>query len=137
MGSGNGRQGAERPQELGRLFEERLNAGDVEGLLALYEPEAVLHFPAGNLSSGKDAIRAAYEQTLAARPSVKLQPEGALEAGDPRPPDGALDDAAHRTRRSARHPERQDRRGRPPPGERDLALGHRRPHGGRSLSQLT
>ena len=31
-----------RPEDLGTFFLERANAGDVEGLVALYEPEAVL-----------------------------------------------------------------------------------------------
>ena len=33
---------AAQPEDLGRLFLERANAGDVEGLVALYEPGAVL-----------------------------------------------------------------------------------------------
>jgi hypothetical protein len=33
---------ARRPEDLGTFFLERANAGDVEGLVALYEPEAVL-----------------------------------------------------------------------------------------------
>ncbi|WP_192809216.1 hypothetical protein [Actinomadura montaniterrae] len=30
------------PDDLSRLVVERLNAGDVDGLVALYEPDAVL-----------------------------------------------------------------------------------------------
>lgn len=30
------------PEDLARLFVSRANAGDVEGLVALYEPDAVL-----------------------------------------------------------------------------------------------
>ena len=33
---------AAQPEDLGTLFLERANAGDVEGLVALYEPGAVL-----------------------------------------------------------------------------------------------
>ncbi len=33
---------AKEPGDLARLFHARANAGDVEGLVALYEPEAVL-----------------------------------------------------------------------------------------------
>ena len=36
------REPAAQPEDLGRYFLERANAGDVEGLVALYEPEAVL-----------------------------------------------------------------------------------------------
>ena len=38
-------QQAARPEDLSRLFVERANAGDVDGLVALYEPDAVLAFP--------------------------------------------------------------------------------------------
>ena len=51
------------------MFLERANAGDVEGLVALYEPGAVLAFPPGQLSIGSGAIREAYEKLLAGRPT--------------------------------------------------------------------
>jgi uncharacterized protein (TIGR02246 family) len=82
MSQESGSQRAQQPQDLGRLLETRINAGDLEGLLALYEPSAVLHFPPGNVATGTDAIRAAYEQALAGKPHISLQPKTALEAGD-------------------------------------------------------
>ncbi len=63
------RQRAAEPEHLSRFFLERANAGDVEGLVVLYEPGAVLAFPPGQLSIGSDAIRAAYENLLADRPT--------------------------------------------------------------------
>jgi ketosteroid isomerase-like protein len=60
---------AAQPEDLGRLFLERANAGDVEGLVALYEPGAVLAFPAGRLTAGHEAIRTVYAELLADRPS--------------------------------------------------------------------
>ena len=45
---------AAQPEDLGALFLERANAGDVEGLVALYEPGAVLAFPAGRLATGHE-----------------------------------------------------------------------------------
>ena len=62
-------QRATEPEDLSRLFLERANAGDVEGLVALYEPGAVLAFPPGQLSIGSGAIREAYEKLLAGRPT--------------------------------------------------------------------
>ncbi|MGH3757802.1 hypothetical protein [Actinophytocola sp.] len=38
-------QPATTPDDLAHLFAERANAGDAAGLVALYEPEAVLAFP--------------------------------------------------------------------------------------------
>ena len=37
---------AMRPEDVTRLVAERLNAGDAAGAAALYEPEAVLAYPA-------------------------------------------------------------------------------------------
>lgn len=36
------RERAAEPEDLGRLFLERANTGDVDGLVALYEPDAVV-----------------------------------------------------------------------------------------------
>lgn len=63
-----GRERAEQPEDLARFFVERANAGDAEGLAALYEPDAVLAFPPGQVTVGGEAIRAAYEQLLAPKP---------------------------------------------------------------------
>jgi ketosteroid isomerase-like protein len=74
---------ARTPEDLPRLFVERANAGDLEGLVALYEPEAVLRFPAGNLARGQAAIRAVYAELLASRPH--FQPgriQETLRSGD-------------------------------------------------------
>ena len=60
---------ATQPEDLGRYFLERANAGDVEGLVALYEPGAVLASPSGRLAAGHDEIRRVYAELLADRPS--------------------------------------------------------------------
>jgi uncharacterized protein (TIGR02246 family) len=55
---------------------ERANAGDAEGLAALYEPDAVLGYPPGQVTVGREAIRAVYERLLAQVPH--FEPEEAL-----------------------------------------------------------
>jgi ketosteroid isomerase-like protein len=60
---------AVEPDDLGRFFVERANAGDVEGLVALYEPEAVLAFPPGTLAVGHEQIRKVYAELLRNRPT--------------------------------------------------------------------
>jgi ketosteroid isomerase-like protein len=60
---------AAQPEDLGRFFLERANAGDVEGLVALYEPDAVLAFPPGQLTAGHEQIRKVYAELLADKPS--------------------------------------------------------------------
>ena len=52
---------AREPEDLARLFVERVNAVDAAGLAELYEPEAVLGFPPGKVTVGRDAIRAVCE----------------------------------------------------------------------------
>jgi len=54
---------AHKPEDLARLFIERANAGDVEGLVALYEPDAVLAV-GEPVASGHDQIRAFYTRLL-------------------------------------------------------------------------
>lgn len=60
------RDAAEAPEDLADLFNRRANAGDVEGLVALYEPDAVL--AAGRIvATGQAEIRAFYADLLARR----------------------------------------------------------------------
>ena len=49
---------ARTPEDLTRLFVERANAGDAGGIADLYEPEAVMAYPPGGVTVGRDAIRA-------------------------------------------------------------------------------
>ncbi|MEV6673622.1 nuclear transport factor 2 family protein [Streptomyces sp. NPDC051162] len=62
------REPARTPEDLARLFVERANAGDAEGLAALYAPDAVLAFPPGTATVGREAIRAVCERMPAHAP---------------------------------------------------------------------
>lgn len=76
-------QPAMEPEDLARFFVERANAGDVEGLVALYEPSATLATGGGKMAVGSDQIRRFYTAFLANRP--KLRPvvqSPALRNGD-------------------------------------------------------
>lgn len=68
-----GREQAMQPEDLTRLFVERANAGDAEGLAALYEPDAVLAFPPGHMTVGREAIRAVFEQMVAQVPHFEAE----------------------------------------------------------------
>jgi ketosteroid isomerase-like protein len=65
-----------KPEDLTRLFVECANAGDATGIAALYEEHAVMAYPPGGLTEGRDAIRALWENVLASRPH--FEPEEAL-----------------------------------------------------------
>ncbi len=59
------RERATQPEELSRLIVERLNAADVDGLVALYEPDAVLALPDGQVATGAQEIRKTYQRLVA------------------------------------------------------------------------
>jgi uncharacterized protein (TIGR02246 family) len=56
---------AASPEDLTRLFVARANAGDADGLAALYEDDAVLAYPPGETTTGRQAIREVFVQMLA------------------------------------------------------------------------
>jgi uncharacterized protein (TIGR02246 family) len=74
---------AMRPEDITRLFVERSNAGDAAGVAALYEEDAVLAYPPGSQTVGRDAIRALWEKVLEARPHFEPEePLPTLVSGD-------------------------------------------------------
>jgi ketosteroid isomerase-like protein len=68
------RERAQTPEDLTRLFVERGNAADAEGAAALYEPDAVLAYPPGDFTVGRDAIQALFEKMFASRPHFEPEP---------------------------------------------------------------
>jgi len=77
------RQTAQQPEDLTRLFVERANQGDAEGVAALYEQDAVMAYPPGKVTAGRDAIRQLWEQVLAGRPHFSPEtPLPTLITGD-------------------------------------------------------
>jgi uncharacterized protein (TIGR02246 family) len=65
---------AMRPEDITRLFVERSNAGDAAGVAALYEDDAVMAYPPGGQTVGREAIRALWEKVLANRPHFEPEP---------------------------------------------------------------
>ena len=63
---------AKDPNDLEQYFVERANAGDVEGLVALYEPNAIVTNGDGEIAVGLNQIREFFIRFLADRP--KLDP---------------------------------------------------------------
>jgi ketosteroid isomerase-like protein len=54
------------PQDLERLLVSRENAGDVDGMTALYEPQAVLDSGDGQPICGRERIREFYSELVTA-----------------------------------------------------------------------
>lgn len=55
---------ARHPDQIGPLFVQRANAGDVDGIVALYEPDAVLATGQGSVAQGEAEIRQFYRDLL-------------------------------------------------------------------------
>jgi uncharacterized protein (TIGR02246 family) len=74
---------AKVPNDLEKLFVERANAGDVEGLVALYEPDAIVAYGAGEVAIGQEQIRDFFVKFLANRPQLEPSIQAAaLCSGD-------------------------------------------------------
>ncbi len=61
---------AKEPNDLERFFVERANIGNVEGLVALYESNAILACGDGEVVVGLDHIRKFLISFLASRPQL-------------------------------------------------------------------
>jgi ketosteroid isomerase-like protein len=77
-----GRARARQPEDLDRLFLERAQARDVEGVVALYAPDAVFSAPSGDLICGTAALRAFYTSLLADPPEFTGTVNPAVRHGD-------------------------------------------------------
>jgi ketosteroid isomerase-like protein len=65
---------ARQPEDLSRLFVARANDRDADGIAALYEPGAVMAYPPGAETTGREAIRALWEKVLANAPRFEPEP---------------------------------------------------------------
>lgn len=82
------------PQDLERLFIVRQWAGDLDGMLALYEPNAIVEVDDGQVLRGKEAIRSYFGRVISSGKKYrKGEQRPALITGDlaltsTRSPDG-------------------------------------------------
>jgi uncharacterized protein (TIGR02246 family) len=70
------------PEALMRTFTDRVHAGDLDGLVALYEPTAVFEPRPGVVVEGREAIRQALGDLLALRPTMVAETVEILQADD-------------------------------------------------------
>ncbi len=95
------------PQDLERLLVARKHAGNVDGMVALFEPDAVVDVGEGPLIRGEDEIRRCFEELRAEgrRFDVGVQ-QDAVVSGDlaltsTRSPDGSVTAEVARRSRTA------------------------------------
>jgi uncharacterized protein (TIGR02246 family) len=73
---------AHSPADAVRLVSERISARDVDGALALYEPDAAFTPQPGQVVTGRDAIRTALEGFASLSPRLDGQVERVVESGE-------------------------------------------------------
>lgn len=73
---------ASTPEIAHREFEERFNAGDLAGLLALYEQPAVFVRGPEDYVSTREALQASLEAFLATKGKITLQTRYAVQCGE-------------------------------------------------------
>jgi ketosteroid isomerase-like protein len=71
-----------KPAQVDELFAEAFNAGDVDALLALYEPDAPLVAHTGDVLSDPPSRRAYAEGFFAISPKIKLTTAKIIENGN-------------------------------------------------------
>jgi uncharacterized protein (TIGR02246 family) len=73
---------ATEPEQMHGLFEQAFNAGDIDALMALYEPDAALVPQPGAIAEGPDAIRESLRWFLDRRGQISLDTKLVLRVGD-------------------------------------------------------
>jgi ketosteroid isomerase-like protein len=73
---------ARTPEEIDRIFERELNAGNLDGLVALYEPTAAFTVEPGTVVAGTAAIREALAGFISLKPKISLSPRVLASTGD-------------------------------------------------------
>jgi uncharacterized protein (TIGR02246 family) len=73
---------ANRPDDMATVWEQAFNSGDVEQVMALYEPDAILIPEPGQVARGTDAIRQSLQGFLALKLPIRLESKRVLTSGD-------------------------------------------------------
>ncbi|SPE28908.1 conserved hypothetical protein [Candidatus Sulfopaludibacter sp. SbA3] len=72
---------AHNPAAIHALFRDAFNLGDLEGLIGLYEPDAVLVVD-GKSVIGREAMRKSLERSLARQGRMMLETRAVIESQD-------------------------------------------------------
>jgi len=74
---------AVRPEDLTRLFVAAANANDADAIAALYEDDAVMAYPPGQVTVGREAIRRLWTEAVEHMPAIEPEePLPTLVSGD-------------------------------------------------------
>jgi ketosteroid isomerase-like protein len=64
---------AREPEDLTRLFVELANKGDARGMAELYEDDAVMAYPPGSQTVGREAIQKIFEELVTKIPHFEQE----------------------------------------------------------------
>lgn len=73
---------ANSPQAVSNLVAKRLSAGDLDGVMALYEPNACFVPQTGPALQGAAAIREGFAGFLTMKPKLTMESESVVQADD-------------------------------------------------------
>ena len=71
-----------RPEDLHAALADAYNAGDLEAMLALYDPKAVFVIKPGRVTEGPEALRAALQRLIELRGQLRIAPQTFVGADD-------------------------------------------------------
>jgi ketosteroid isomerase-like protein len=77
-----GLMAARTPEQIHRLFEEAFNAGNRDGLMERYEPDAALIAQPGSVAHGSEQARAALQGFLALKGRITLETKLVVTVGE-------------------------------------------------------
>lgn len=73
---------ATQPEEIHQQFAAAVNAGDVDALVALFEPDATVIEQSGQQAEGIDSIREHLERLVGLRSTMRIEASRAYRKGD-------------------------------------------------------
>lgn len=73
---------ARTPEDCDRLFAEHVNAGDLDALLALYEPDCSFVQADGGVVRGHAAIREVMQRLIGMRATIRNEVTKVIQAGE-------------------------------------------------------
>ena len=72
----------EQPEDMNRRYDEAFNSGNIDVILALYEPEAKLIIESGTVAVGTSAIREVYRRWLILNGVMKSETQYCIQLED-------------------------------------------------------
>jgi uncharacterized protein (TIGR02246 family) len=73
---------ANSPEDTCRLFQQSMAAGDLDAVLSVFDPEAVLVNPSGEIKQSRDGLRQELAPIAAMKPRVASTIKQVIRSGD-------------------------------------------------------